>query len=254
MAELAVVIDEDLGVGRELHAEAAADERGVAAEGDAGRGEGASRHADERGREALRGVEEFVVPAEAKLRNERAIFSPSAMREVRRTPSVVWKEFSRPRSPKARRSRPSRRSPRMRVHIVQGRVRRDADIRACGGQPPMVSRLRMALIALARGRRGRVARKAERREKARGAKSLKLATALPKRIPRPARPAGVNAALIRIHIGARAVLEARRRRDISRGDTRHDIVVEAPIDAGDEGRGAVDVISGRGAGSRGAAE
>jgi uncharacterized protein YhjY with autotransporter beta-barrel domain len=38
------------------------------------------------------------------------------------------------------------------------------------------------------------------------------------------------------------------------GSTRHDIVVEAPIDAGDEGRGAVDVISGRGAGSRGTAE
>jgi hypothetical protein len=63
-AELAVVIDEDLGVGRELQAEARADERGVAAEGDAGRGEGASRDADERGGEALRGVEEFVAPTE----------------------------------------------------------------------------------------------------------------------------------------------------------------------------------------------
>src|SRR4029077_14920052 len=53
-AELAVVIDEELGVGRELQAEARADERGVAAEGDAGRGEGASRDADERGGESLR--------------------------------------------------------------------------------------------------------------------------------------------------------------------------------------------------------
>ena len=36
LAELAVVIDEDLRVGRKLHAEAAADERGVSAEIDAG--------------------------------------------------------------------------------------------------------------------------------------------------------------------------------------------------------------------------
>ena len=66
-------------------------------------------------------------------------------------------------------------------------------------------------------------------------------------VPRPAGPAGVSGALVRAHIGARAVLELRRGRDVGRRDTRHDAVVEAPIDAGDERRGAVDVVAGRGA-------
>ena len=63
-----------------VHAEARADERGVAAEGDAGRGEGASRHAHERGGERLRGVAEFVIPAEANFGDERAV---SAHRDAR---------------------------------------------------------------------------------------------------------------------------------------------------------------------------
>ena len=66
-------------------------------------------------------------------------------------------------------------------------------------------------------------------------------------IPWPAGPAGVSRALVGAHIGARAVLELRRGRDVGRRDTRHDAVVEAPIDAGDERRGAVDVVAGAGA-------
>ena len=56
----------------------------------------------------------------------------------------------------------------MRVDVIQGGVRRDGDIHAGGGKHPMVSRLRMALIALAGGRGGGIARKAEGREQARG--------------------------------------------------------------------------------------
>ena len=49
-------------------------------------------------------------------------------------------------------------------------------------------------------------------------------------------------------------LKLRRGRDISRGDAGHEAVVEAPIDAGDERRRAVDVVAHAGARSRGAAE
>ena len=93
-----------------------------------------------------------------------------AMREVRRTPSVVWKEFAirRIHGKRAEAARLAE-ALKMRVHVIERRVRRDGDIHARGRNAPMIASLRMALIALARGRGGRVARKPEGREQARGA-------------------------------------------------------------------------------------
>src|ERR1700756_4120910 len=91
-AEPAVVVHEHFGVGRKLHAEAGPDERGVAAEEDAGGSEATPRNADERSRDLLRGVEELMAPAEAKLGGQRAARHRNARGEAnaqRRLKGVV---------------------------------------------------------------------------------------------------------------------------------------------------------------------
>ena len=75
------------------------------------------------------------------------------MREVRRTPSVVCKEFEVSRIDRKRAEAARFGEARdMRVHVIQGGVRRDVNGHACGRQHPMVAGFGMALIALA-GRR-----------------------------------------------------------------------------------------------------
>ena len=91
------------------------------------------------------------------------------MREVRRAPERRLEGVARPggvRRERAEAARLVEERRDMRVHVIQGGVRREAHGRACGRQPPMVAGLGMALIALAGRRGGRIARKAEGREQA----------------------------------------------------------------------------------------
>ena len=91
LAELAVVIHEDLGVGRKLHAEARAHERGVAAEGDA------VAENELAGTPTSKALSDWEASPNSWVQPRRSsgvsVPLAVAMREVRRTPNVVWKEF-----------------------------------------------------------------------------------------------------------------------------------------------------------------
>ena len=200
-AEPAVVIDEDLRVGRKLESQARAHERGVAAEVDAGFRERASRHADERGAELCQASRNSWLQPRRNLGRERAGELANAMCEVRRTPSVVAKELPSALFTESAPKPPVSLKPSIGHARSRAPRRADAHIDAASRQPPMVAG-RQARRSF--GPRAGMSRRRERpRAGAAGREVVKLRPRRPSATT-GRRPAGVSRALVGDRLGARA--------------------------------------------------